>query len=176
MALVLNGDGNITGLNAGGLPDASITQADLAANISGNGPAFSVYSTVNQSLTNNTSVKLQWNNEEFDTNNNFDSTTNYRFTPTVAGYYHFFAECNYSTNSSQSRFLTIHKNGSGVKGFTLTGVNAINYSVATVSGLLYLNGSTDYVEIFASQNSGSTLSTGGSASEVYFFGYMVRSA
>ena len=176
MPLVLNGDGNIAGLTAGGLPDATITQSELAVNVAGNGPAFSVYSSASQSLSNNTDVKVQWNNEEFDTNNNFDSTTNYRFTPTVAGYYSFFAECNYSTNNSGSRFLTLKKNGSSIKGFTLTGVNSTNYSVATVSALVYLNGSTDYVEVFASQNSGSTLSTGGSASEVYFFGYMVRSA
>ena len=33
MALVLNGDGAIGGLVAGGLPDASVTQSDLAAGV-----------------------------------------------------------------------------------------------------------------------------------------------
>ena len=51
MALVVNGDGNITGLSVGGLPssvitstnivDATIAQGDLATNVVGNGPAFS---------------------------------------------------------------------------------------------------------------------------------------
>ena len=50
MPLVLNGDGNITGLTPGGLPDASITQSELAAGVAGNGPAFSAYLGSNQSL------------------------------------------------------------------------------------------------------------------------------
>lgn len=56
----------------------------------GYGPAFSAYrGGPNQALTTGTYTKVQLNIEEFDTNNNFDSSTNYRFTPTVAGYYQF---------------------------------------------------------------------------------------
>ena len=32
MPMVINGDGTITGLTAGGLPDATITSAEIAAN------------------------------------------------------------------------------------------------------------------------------------------------
>ena len=36
-----------------------------------------------------TNTKIVFNAKEFDTANAFDSTTNYRFTPQVAGYYQF---------------------------------------------------------------------------------------
>jgi len=58
------------------------------AMVSGNMPAFLVYpSASSTNLTSSTWTKIVFNTEVFDTNNNFDSTTNYRFTPTVAGYY-----------------------------------------------------------------------------------------
>jgi hypothetical protein len=51
-------------------------------------------------ITSNTFTKVQINTEEFDTNSNFDSTTNYRFTPTVAGYY----QVNGSVNNYSSTY------------------------------------------------------------------------
>ena len=51
------------------------------------GPAFSVQMGSTQSISSGTYTKLQFNTKNYDTNNNFDATTNYRFTPTVAGYY-----------------------------------------------------------------------------------------
>ena len=57
---------------------ATITVAATAA------PAFSAYSTTNQSIPQEVSTKIVFNAENFDTNNNFASS---RFTPTVAGYY-----------------------------------------------------------------------------------------
>lgn len=40
MTMVINGSGTITGLTAGGLPDATIVQADLATGVAGTGPLF----------------------------------------------------------------------------------------------------------------------------------------
>jgi len=57
------------------------------AMVSGNMPAFSAYANTNQTTSASyVATKVQINTKEFDTNNNFDATTNYRFTPTVAGY------------------------------------------------------------------------------------------
>ena len=44
----------------------------------GTGPAFSAYGNITQNISNNTATKISFNLEEFDTNNNYDSTTNYR--------------------------------------------------------------------------------------------------
>ena len=60
---------------------STVVQASNAA------PCFSAYQSITQTLSNATLTKIQLQTEEFDTNSNFDSTTNYRFTPTVAGYY-----------------------------------------------------------------------------------------
>ena len=51
------------------------------------GPAFSAWQNGNNNISNQTSTKVTLNNKEFDTANCFDATTNYRFTPNVAGYY-----------------------------------------------------------------------------------------
>ena len=64
--------------------DGKVQQAALAANVAGNGPAFSAYQSTLQSFSSNTVTKVLFQTEEYDTNSNFASS---RFTPTVAGYY-----------------------------------------------------------------------------------------
>ena len=170
MALVLNGDGAITGLTAGGLPDASITQTDLATNIAGTGPAFSAYGSTTVSISAATPTKVTMNIELFDTNNNYDTST-YRFTPTVAGYYHFSAGVNI-LNAGSSVFVGVHKNGiqSLISGyFTTVGTGTI-----PTSGLLYMNGTTDYAEVWV--YSGSNNSVFGRSDLTYFTGFLARAA
>ena len=112
------------------------------------GPAFSVTRiTSNQSLTQNTNVKLQWNSEDFDTANCFDSTTNYRFTPTTAGYYQInvIAWIDQNNATFQTAYLSLYKNGSAYK--TLSGTKLENFTIGG-SLVVYLNGSTDYIEVY----------------------------
>lgn len=115
-------------------------------------PAFSAYQSSAQTISTATATKLQFQTERFDTNNNFDSSTNYRFTPTVAGYYQ--VNANAGTGGGLAYgYVSIYKNGSeysrGVQGSGGAGI--ISY---TVSDLVYLNGSTDYLEIYFYQASG----------------------
>lgn len=50
--------------------------------------AFSVHRNgVNQSIPTGVATKVEWTTKLFDTNNDFDNSVNYRFTPTVAGKY-----------------------------------------------------------------------------------------
>jgi hypothetical protein len=168
MPMTFDGSCTITGLAAGGLPDATITQADLAAGVAGTGPAFSASKTTSQSISANTLTKVQYNNEQWDTNSNYDNTTNYRFTPTVAGYYQINSSIHYGSNSGIC-FLSIYKNGSAFKRGIQ--IEAANYGVS-VSGQVYLNGSTDYVEIFLFTGQASTLD----ATPNYFDGVLVRGA
>jgi hypothetical protein len=54
------------------------------------GPTFRAYrlnASGTQSVSNGVNTKVALTGEYFDTDNCFDSTTNYRFTPTKAGYY-----------------------------------------------------------------------------------------
>ena len=156
--------------------DGAVTQAKLGTNVAGNGPAFSAYLSSSQSIGSGSLAKMQCNTEEFDTNNNYDNSTNYRFTPTVAGYYQVSgaAQLNY-TSGSLSAFICIYKNGSAFK-FGNNTMNTNVFQQVCVSALIYLNGSTDYVEMYAQQNSGSNQNIGGNQNTSYFQAAMVRAA
>ena len=171
MAMTINGSGTITGLSAGGLPDATIQQADLATNVAGNGPAFSAYQSSTQTLSSATFTKIQFQSEEFDTNSNYDKDTNYRFQPTVAGYYQINAGFGVGSTSTQL-VLVIYKNGSTYK----SGANIPTAYNTTVSGLVYCNGSTDYIEIYGYFGTGQTVGGGGAVAYTYFQGALVRAA
>lgn len=131
------------------------------------GPAFSAYQSSSQSITLNTFTKVLFQTEQFDTNNNFSSST---FTPTVAGYYQI-NSCVY-TNANASRILiSIYKNGSEItRPFDVTATTIIGGSA---SQLLYLNGSTDYVEIYVYLGASVSISA---TSYTIFNGAMVRGA
>jgi hypothetical protein len=164
--------GTVFGVNGSGvITGATITVAATAA------PAFSAYrSSTSQSISSNTYVKVQLNTEDFDTNNNFDSTTNYRFTPTVAGYYQVNGGVSYGTAASGVAQLFLFKNGSLFKRGGGTPLNAASGLNLVISNIVYFNGSTDYVESYAFQNSGGSLNINGGADATYFNGSMVRSA
>jgi len=172
MPIGINGSGTITGISAGGLPDATITQAELASGVAGTGPAFSVYCSTAQSLTGTVETKVQLNTELFDTANCFDSTTNYRFTPNVAGYYQFNGYCQVSS-SSTLWYVSLYKNGSLNSYGTYTGAAGASI-ISSVSNLIYMNGSTDYVEFYVYSSASTSINAGPNANK--FSGYLVRSA
>jgi hypothetical protein len=178
MPMTINGDGSITGLSAGGLPDATIVQADLATGIAGTGPAFSAYAGSSQSIAaNGTSVKVSANTEEFDTASCYD-TSLARFQPNVAGYYQINGCATLLNASSTRNFGTsIFKNGSVFKQGTTVPIFASDYAGSNVSAVIYLNGTTDYVELFCFNNHSSAISTVVSGvSFCYFNGALVRAA
>jgi hypothetical protein len=138
-------------------------------------PAFSAYGSALQSFANTTYTKIAFNTEEFDTNNNYDSTTNYRFTPTVAGYYQINASCVFTANAAGRGFITIYKNGSVFKSGTRI-PNSSNGPICGVSALISMNGTTDYLEIYGYQDSGGALNCGSADTTVTFSGCLVRGA
>jgi hypothetical protein len=124
-----------------------VQQGMVGTPVAGTGPAFSVTSNSYQTgIPTGTFTKCALSVEQFDTNNNFDSTTNYRFTPTVAGYY--LITCNVTDNNTASptRLIgKIYKNGSGyyyAGGDVVTGYNT------TGAAVIYFNGTTDYAEVY----------------------------
>jgi len=143
--------------------------------VSGNMPAFSAYGSGTQTISNGVYTKVAFNTKLFDTNTNYDATTNYRFTPTVAGYYQVNGTCYFGTVTTGLGIILIYKNGSyySLNGTSLT---ATNQAYLTVSGLVYCNGSTDYIEIYVYQNSGTTVSIGSQNNSQQFSGVLVRSA
>lgn len=151
-----------------------VQQFQIGPNVAGTGPAFSAYANAAVTLVNSVATKIPLQVEEFDTNNNFDSTTNYRFQPTVAGYYQISGGTTFSPDSSAFRFVWLAKNGSAYKYFDVSLGGSPNYKQSYGSCLVYLNGTTDYVELYALQNSGSNLTNSASINETYLQGFLAR--
>ena len=122
------------------------------------GPAFRAFrNTSTQSLTSGTWTKVQFNAETFDTDSCFDSSTNYRFTPTKAGYYQINLNVYLSGTSNPGYILcSIYKNGSSYSKHEVM-LNGQNYASTAASDIVYFNGSSDYVEGYALQQYASTI-------------------
>jgi hypothetical protein len=140
--LTVDGSGNIAIAN-----NLSVTGSSPLPT----GPAFSAKPSTNQAVSAVTFTKCNLETEDFDTNSNFDNTTNYRFTPTVAGYYQCNAKVQFTANGSQ--LAAIYKNGTE----WLWGSYPINNYGDNVSALIYMNGTTDYLEMYVYRTTSGTV-------------------
>ena len=133
------------------------------------GPAFSVYKASNQTLTVSTFTKITWSNEEFDTAGDFASD---KFTPQTAGYYQINATLNIDLSGGSGTIQgRLYKNGANY--CELFRQNT-NYGTGSGSTLVYMNGSSDYLEIYAQGNAGTPVVFGGSTL-TQFNGVWIRS-
>jgi hypothetical protein len=97
-------------------------------------------------LAANAWVKIQLNSKDLDTDNSYDATTNYRFTPKVAGYYQMNTMIYFIGNTAGVN-LAIYKNG----GFFAL-IDYATSSVAQILGhptIVSANGVGDYFEWYA---------------------------
>ncbi|CAB4168684.1 hypothetical protein UFOVP580_13 [uncultured Caudovirales phage] len=136
--------------------------------------AFSAYRNTTQALPASTFTKLLINTEEFDTGSGFDTGTS-RFQPTVAGYYQISGTASVAT-SECTMIISIYKStGGGAAVEAKRGVTVSNSAASTsVSALVYLNGSTDYVELWLNIGVAQNISSG--APFTYFQGILVAKA
>ena len=126
---------------------ASGENVNLGSGVSGtltNGPAFKVHNVVAQSIAADTNVKVEWDTTVYDTGSCWDGT-NYRFTPNVAGYYHFTANY-YLSNSSEECIMMFYKNGTEVA--RMSDFKMTNLWMWNGSCTVYMNGTTDYIESY----------------------------
>lgn len=146
--------------------------------VQNNMPAFSAYLSGSQSISNNTATKVTFQLEEFDTSSSYDTLT-YKFQPNVAGYYKITSHLFYNLGVTSIVMLNfLYKNGSVIKNFYGGGTNNSGYFASEINALVYMNGTTDYLEVYTQQNSGSTqlLGSGGGAGNTWFSGALVRTA
>lgn len=138
---------NVAGTTVLTLPTANGTVLTTATPFSnGQGPAFSAYSnTQSAAITSGVSTKLLFQVEEFDTNSNYNSSTSV-FTPTVAGYYQVNAALQGAGTVNQSQII-LYKNGSAFKNGNYL-INQGNATIPVLSALVYMNGTTDYLEVY----------------------------
>ena len=158
---------------ADGTGSLTVQQNGQTLGVYGNIPAFSAYQSSGQSVSSGVFTKVQFQTEEYDTASCYDNATNYRFTPNVAGYYQVNARCDWSFTSGIS-LVSIHKNGSFYKVGPLVGATGSGAGT-TVNCLVYLNGSTDYIETYVYQNNG-TNTTAADSRYTYFQSFLVKAA
>jgi hypothetical protein len=119
-----------------------------------NYPAFQAKLNATQNISDSVTTKVQFDTEIFDTDNAYDNSTNYRFTPQVAGKYFVFSFIEgdgTGTNKTERVQLLIYKNGvihSLIQNFPNTSAESNNVGL-TINSVCDMNGSTDYIEIFA---------------------------
>jgi len=166
-------DSNVTTAK---IADANVTQSKFAANVAGNGPAFSAYLASNQTIAHNTNTKVTINTKEFDTASCFDTST-YRFTPNVAGYYQINV-AGYLVGTGVNGYVQVYifKNGSAIKTtlFPYTSNNGIGG--VSLSTVVSMNGTTDYVEFYIYQVTGASQPLIGGQPSTTFSGALVRAA
>ena len=169
----------------------SILTSDGAGNVTPNAtgikmtPAFHVNLSADQSVSDNTLTKVQFDRESFDTNSVYDATTNYRFTVPSgqAGKYFFYFNVNSggSLSAVDQNSAQFYLNGSSRGNY---GADFRNNPVVDhiCNGIIVFDLSVgDYVEVYAkvNTNSGSGSIKSGATSrpdECCFGGYKLIGA
>ena len=134
----------VSGTNTATLPAATGTVM-----VSGNMPAFSAFIST-QSVSADTATKMAFSNKVFDTASCFNNTGStvgsipaYSFLPNVAGYYQVTMSSYWASYSGAGYVnIALYKNGAGYTEYTR--FNAISGTM-NGAGIVYLNGTTDYI-------------------------------
>jgi len=159
-------------VGASQIADASITSAKLASGVlPTNTPAFEAYLENHQSINDNAQDKILNNIEVFDTDNCYDNSTNYRFTPTTAGKYFVYARATFDDGAGDMRqsICYIYKNGSQIASakinFDNSSTNEGEGGTPILTTVIDMNGSSDYLEMFGEydSNDGGTANIQGNA-------------
>lgn len=111
-------------------------------------PTFRVSKTSGQSVGANIETKIAYNIVEYDNKSWYDAVNN-RFTPQKAGFYLFSATVAFRDISDAARVeARMRFNGNTIAFQTVSGrANVAQTLIANVSTILFLNGTTDYVDI-----------------------------
>ena len=116
------------------------------------------------------------NEEDFDTAGNYDPTTNFRFTPTTAGYYQFNYEGQIVGTEGQLMTIALYKNGASYHSGSAVDISGQGYGQVSSSDLVYMNGSSDYVEVYLyTSASGANIGGNATGNVSVFSGVWIRS-
>jgi len=170
--LIIGGDtsGSVALVPAAIAGSTSITIAAQSGTLNVGGPAFNAYANTTTSISAGTRVKVTFATEAFDTNSNFASS---RFTPTVAGYYQIGLTLQETNGTSTILQAEIYKNGAACATGGYTGT-AGSYYIASATTLVYMNGTTDYLEGYC--YSSATTAVGNGSNANVFYGFLARTA
>ena len=137
-----------------------------------------------QTVANVTQSKIQFKYELADLDGLFDNSTNYRYTPQVAGWYWVNLNISINNGGGHSHLMTayLYKNGSQYATFEGGGGGGAhpdykrygdNNSI-NMSSIIQLNGSSDYVEGYVYQTNAQSASRNLDNLSTTMMGYLVR--
>ena len=145
-----------------------MTRANFVSGIGGtNTPAFMASLTTDQSISHNTNTKIAFANEVIDTDNTYDPSTNYRFTPGVVGKYMIgLGGWIYSSGGDIKDYsLYLYKNGSDITNTMYKNLNAFSERTnLDFHTIINVTSTSDYYEVYINQNSSGSNSVEFSAS------------
>lgn len=140
----------------------SVSQTMLAAGVAGNGPIFEAHASADQAVSVNTWTLVVLNTVVADSSSRFNNTAAtvngipaYSFMPNVAGWYLVSARIRAAGTLS---LLELYKNGTVYTRITEYGAGGGTSHTGTC--IVYLNGTTDYISLYAYTNT-SPLQTAG---------------
>jgi len=136
--------------------------------------ALRVYQNIPQGVSDTTDTIMTFHAKEFDQDSAFDLTTS-KWTPIQAGKYSVTAQVAYAaTNVVVGKFIRIYlsKNGIDYAASQVTTAAAEDSSV-TVTGLLDMNGTTDYMYVVIEHNFGAVTNTFGDNFACYLVAHKV---
>jgi hypothetical protein len=114
-----------------------------------NVPAFRATMSGDQNIGTSTTTKIQFNTEDYDTHSYYDPTTNYRFTPLVAGKYLVTVTAPFKDagSAAQGARLYLYKNGAEYSQVSSNYYDNGDESLV-YSNIVEFNGTTDYIEAY----------------------------
>lgn len=152
----------------------SIAQAILASNpnFNNNPYKFSVYRAGAQNALAGGFTKIQHETKTFDTNSNFDATTNFRYVAPVDGYYWFYGRVSVSMTTNDTHISAIYINGVA-KAWGSRGV-AASADIGSYVGKLIKMSAGDYAEHYVYNGGAANKAIDvGTEEQTYFGGYLV---
>ena len=152
-------------------PNVTTTPSSLA-----NTPAFAAKMSAAQSISNDTSTKIAYDTEVYDTDSAYDHSSNYRFTvPSEKAGKYFIGASVRSGNITDTKKITMNLfvNGSEISEHYAQIASSNGGEQYTIGVFKTFNLSAgDYIEVFVLHQSGGSVSFSSSSSiGSYFYGY-----
>ena len=140
-------------------------------------PSFHAFLSANQeSLSDATAVKMQCNTETYDSDGTYDNSTNYRFTPGVAGKYYIYGGALVTADANSNMVeaeIYIYKNGSSIGKQTFNYTSNYAKLAAPTISIVDVADDNDYYELYSgvnTNNSGDWKAIGDSTQQRTYFG------
>lgn len=147
-------------------------------NFQPNRPMFQVGLSSDQSIPTGTTTQIDWNDIQtssggFNIGGHFD-LSNHWFKPTVSGYYFLIVQARIEFATPDYLTVNINKNGTSIRFHNGVESNASNAYVTTHSTtIVYMNGSSDYITVDCSHNSGSAKDLMSNYGQTQFGGFLI---